>query len=253
MLKVKNLNAGYFGRPVLKDISFNIADGEIACVLGQNGCGKTTLLKSISKIIKATTGEVFIFEENILEKKRKDIAKLLTIMSGLETGYFSYSVFQTVMLARYAHSEKKFLTESFTVEDKEIVNAVLEKLKIYNLRERFLTELSSGQLQKVFLARAIAQETPVLLLDEPTSHLDLKAQIEICDELKVLASEKKVTILAVFHDINLALNFADRVMLIKDGLLIANSEIKNFNLEKLNNVYETDVVNFMKKSFQLWK
>lgn len=167
--------------------------------------------EAIAKIIPLNDGELLIHGENILEKNVK----------------------------------KSLSSERFTIEDERIVNQVLNKLDIYNLRDRFLTELSSGQLQKVFLARAIAQETAVILLDEPTSHLDLKAQLEICSELKKITREKNLSVLAVLHDINLALSVADRIILIKDGNLIDDAEIKSFRQEKLNDIYETDVVHFM--------
>ncbi|MEL3909378.1 MAG: ABC transporter ATP-binding protein [Treponemataceae bacterium] len=253
MLKVCNLSAGYSKVPIIKNISFELKKGEIACILGQNGSGKTTLLKACAGIISSLSGEVFINGENILNKKRKDIAKLLSLMSGLQPAHFSYTVFQTVMLARYAHSEKSFLSEGFSKADTERVNAILENLHIYSLRDKLLTEVSSGQLQKVFLARTIAQDTPVIFLDEPTSHLDLKAQIEICKKLKTLAQEKKVSMLAVFHDINLAMQLADRLILIKDGKLFENSKKENFDYKKINHLYETDVQNFMLKSFEFWK
>lgn len=253
MLEVKNITAGYGKRPIIKNISFTVADGEIACILGQNGSGKTTLLKAISKIMSASAGEVYISGESILEKPRKEIAQRLCVMSGLSSGYFSYTVFQTVLLSRYAHREKKFLTDVFSTADKQLVDEVLDKLKIAHLRNRFLTELSSGQLQKVFLARAIAQETSVLLLDEPTSHLDLKAQLEICTELQQITGEKNLSVLAVVHDINLALNFADRILLLKDGILVENAKRENFNLCTLNDIYETDVLTFMRNSLTRWQ
>lgn len=253
MLKVCNLSAGYSNIPIIKNISFELAKGEVACILGQNGSGKTTLLKACAGIISVFSGEIFINGENILTKKRKDIARLLSMMGGLQPAHFSYTVFETIMLARYAHSEKSFLSEGFSKTDREMVNSILEKLHIYSLRDKPLTEISSGQLQKVFLARTIAQDTPVIFLDEPTSHLDLKAQIEICGKLKALAQENKISILAVFHDINLAMQLADRLILIKDGELFENSSKENFDYKKLNQIYETNVQNFMLKSLEFWR
>lgn len=253
MLEVKNITAGYNGTPIVRDVSFKVSAGEIACVLGQNGCGKTTLLKACTKIIPAMSGSVYIADDNILQKKRKDIAKLITLMGGRQQSYFSYTVFQTVLLARYAQSDKKLLAETFSKADCEKTDTVLRQCNIAHLRERFLTELSSGQLQKVFFAQAIAQETPVIFLDEPTSHLDLKAQIDLAEILSRLTREKKLSVLAVFHDINFALQFADRIILMKDGAVFSNTKKSDVDFEKLNTLYDTDVKGFMRKSLAFWK
>lgn len=253
MLEVKNLTAGYSDKPIIRDVSFNVASGEIACVLGQNGCGKTTLLKACTKIIPVMSGSVYIDGENILAKKRKDIAKLLTLMSGQNAAYFSYTVFQTVLLALYAKTQQRFLSEAFSKSDYEKVDEVLHQCNIWHLRQCYLTELSSGQLQKVFFAQALAQDTPVVFLDEPTSHLDLKAQIELSEQLVYLSQEKKCSVLTVFHDINFALQTADRIILMKDGTIFSNAKKQNLDFEKLNLLYDTDVKSFMQKSFEFWK
>lgn len=251
MLEVQKINAGYNGKLIVHDASFTVQTGNITVLLGQNGCGKSTLLKAISKIIHSS-GTVAVDGVDIVKKSQKETAQYISVMAGAQQSYFSYTVFQTVLLARYAHSKKKlFSTDIFTREDRSIVTDILTELQLIQLQNRPLSSLSSGQLQKVFLSRALAQQTPVLLLDEPTSHLDLKAQIEIADLLTDLKQKRNLAILAVVHDINLALKIADTCLLMKDGRILKSVTKRDISFADLDYVYDTNVARYLHEGLRI--
>ena len=251
LINVKSLYAGYSKTPVLKDISFSVLKGESLCVLGPNGCGKTTLLKTLASLI-GYSGEILLEGQNLKNIKRKDIAKKIAVLSQVSSIYFSYSVYDTVMMGRYVHREgSSFL--SVSKKDREYVEKCLRAVDIWNLREKKIDELSGGQLQRVYLARTLAQEPELILLDEPTNHLDLKAQTELILFLKEICKKEAKAVIGVFHDINLALQFADKLIFLKDGTIQASGKKEEvLTGEILQSVYGMDVAEWMKDSFNLW-
>ncbi len=251
MLKVKNLSCKYNRTPVLKDVTFSVEPNEKLCILGPNGSGKTTLLKAISCLIPSN-GEIFLDNSNLKDAKRKEISKKIALMSQMSTIYFPYTVYETVMLGRYAHIKRGvFQTESST--DKEIVLDCLEKTGIVDIKDRLITELSGGQLQRVFLARVFAQSPQIILLDEPTNHLDLKYQIELTEYLNEWASKEDHCVIGVLHDINLALSFANKVILLNNGEIAAYSRAEDFNFNLLNDIYKIDIKKYMINSLKKWE
>ena len=251
LINVKSVYAGYSKTPVLKDISFSVLKGESLCVLGPNGCGKTTLLKTLAGLI-GYSGEIILDGHNLKNIKRKDIAKKIAVLSQVSSIYFSYSVYDTVMMGRYVHREgSSFL--SVSKKDREYVEKCLRAVDIWNLREKKIDELSGGQLQRVYLARTLAQEPELILLDEPTNHLDLKAQTELILFLKEICKKEAKAVIGVFHDINLALQFADKLIFLKDGTIQASGKKEEvLTGEILQSVYGMDVAEWMKDSFNLW-
>ena len=251
LINVKSLYAGYSKTPVLKDISFSVLKGESLCVLGPNGCGKTTLLKTLAGLI-GYSGEIILDGHSLKNIKRKDIAKKIAVLSQVSSIYFSYSVYDTVMMGRYVHREgSSFL--SVSKKDREYVEKCLRAVDIWNLREKKIDELSGGQLQRVYLARTLAQEPELILLDEPTNHLDLKAQTELILFLKEICKKEAKAVIGVFHDINLALQFADKLIFLKDGTIQASGKKEEvLTGEILQSVYGMDVAEWMKDSFNLW-
>ena len=251
LINVKSVYAGYSKTPVLKDISFSVLKGDSLCVLGPNGCGKTTLLKTLAGLI-GYSGEILLNGQNLKNIKRKDIAKKIAVLSQVSSIYFSYSVYDTVMMGRYAHREgSSFL--SVSKKDRAYVEKCLRAVDIWNLREKKIDELSGGQLQRVYLARTLAQEPELILLDEPTNHLDLKAQTELILFLKEICKKEAKAVIGVFHDINLALQFADKLIFLKDGIIQASGKKDEvLNREILQSVYGMDVAEWMKDSFNLW-
>ena len=251
MLEVKNLFAGYGGDDVICNINFRAEGGGSLCVLGPNGCGKSTLLKSIARLINYR-GVVSMNGEAISAIPRKELAKKITLLSQSGNIYFPYTVYETVSMGRYAYSQG-FL-KNLSATDKEIIEDILNKLDIWDIRERMIDELSGGTLQRVFLARTLAQTPDLILLDEPANHLDLKHQIELLNFLKAWVKENNKTLIGVFHDLNLARLFGDTAVVMNNGTIAAKGKIDEvLNSEILSGVYGIDIRAFMKKSLEGWK
>lgn len=251
MLNVEHVSCGYGGEPVVKDVSFRVEEGGRLCILGPNGCGKTTLLRAVMGILPCS-GIVSVQGEPLSRMSARQRAKRIALMSQMSSAYFSYTVYETVMLGRYAHQNRGM----FSGESEEDAHKVLECLRETGLleqRDRLITELSGGQLQRVFLARIFAQDPQVILLDEPTNHLDLKYQVELMKSLKDWAHEGKRCVVGVLHDINLALSFADTVLLMNQGSVKAYGDVKNLDLSLLSQTYQMDVCGYMQESFARWQ
>ena len=247
MVEVDKLSFSYGDRKILKDISFNARENESLCIIGPNGCGKTTLLKSLCNILNFQ-GSIYINGRNI---KDIEVYKTVAFMSQISEIYFGYTVFDTVMLGRYASFKDKLLSIP-DKKDKEIVSECLDKVKINRLKDKFITELSGGELQRVFLARVFAQNPSIILMDEPTNHLDLNSQIELIYNLKEWARGDSKCIVAVMHDINATLNFADKILVLKDGISKYFGSSTDFDLRLLNDIYSVNVVEYMKNSLSKW-
>jgi iron complex transport system ATP-binding protein len=251
MLEVKSLFAGYGGADVICNISFRAEGGESLCVLGPNGCGKSTLLKSIARLINYR-GDVSMNGENISAVSRKELAKKIALLSQSANIYFPYTVYETVSMGRYAYSQG-FL-KALSASDKEIIEDILNKLDIWDIRERMIDELSGGTIQRVFLARTLAQTPELILLDEPANHLDLKHQIELLNFLKAWVKDNNKTLIGVFHDLNLARLFGDTAIVMNNGTIATCGKIDEvLNSETLSGVYGIDIRAFMRESLEGWK
>lgn len=251
MLKVSNVSCGYDKYPVVKDVSFSVKEGERLCILGPNGCGKTTLLRALAGILPYS-GEIIVCGESLSGLKRKEAARKIALMSQLSSFSFSYTVYETVMLGRYVHMKRGALN-SETNKDRRIVLESMERTGTLELKDRLITELSGGQLQRVFLARAFAQDPQIILLDEPTNHLDLKYQIELMEYLKEWSSKGNRCVAGVLHDINLAMSFADTLLLMEEGRIQAVDKVETFDLSLISRTYRMDVQSYMRKSLKRWE
>ena len=251
MLQVQHLSCGYGDTPVVKDISFQVEEGQRLCILGPNGCGKTTLLRGIMGLLPAR-GTVTVGGKMLSALSARQKAKRIALMSQLSSAYFSYTVYETVMLGRYAHQKRSALFGE-SEEDRRIVQESLERTDMLELKDRLITELSGGQLQRVFLSRIFAQDPQVILLDEPTNHLDLKYQVELIGALKEWVKKEKRCVVGVLHDMNLALSFADKLLLMEQGAVKALENTETFDLSLLDNTYQMDVQGYMRESLKRWK
>ena len=249
MLEIKNLASGYGMGEVISEISLSIKAGEKLAIIGPNGCGKTTLLRAIAGILPYS-GEILLHKRPLREMKQREAAASIAMLSQISGLYFSYSVYDTVMMGRYAHIKDRFLGMP-AKRDHQQVRHSLESVGLWDERRREITELSGGQLQRVFLARTLAQEPEILLLDEPTNHLDLKYQAELVEHL---AKSQSYAVVGVFHDINLALQLRGKLMLMKNGKIRALGEAEEIiSGGLLEEVYEMDVRRYMRRSLQIWE
>ncbi len=240
MYSIQQLAGGYAGKPVIHNISFDIDKGQLFGILGPNGSGKTTLLKMLSGIVPASSGQILLKDKPIKSYGAKELAKIIAVLSQHSEQSFSYTVKETVSLGRYAHQKGWF--QNWTDEDEEIVQRVMEQTGVAHFEHHHITELSGGERQRVFLAQALAQEPEILLLDEPTNHLDLSYQKELLDLLLDWTENRGLTVISIFHDLNLAGLYCDQLLLLNNGKIEKN-DIPNEVLqeERVQTVYQTDV------------
>jgi iron complex transport system ATP-binding protein len=247
---VRDLRAGYGHGDVIRNINFKVKKGESLCVLGPNGCGKSTLLKSIAGILNYR-GLVSLDGIDMSAIPRKERAKKIAMLTQSAQVFFPYTVYDTVSMGRYAYS-RNFL-QNLSAEDKTIVDSIINQLDIGDIKNSMIDELSGGQLQRVFLARTLAQTPEVILLDEPTNHLDLKHQIELLHFLKSWVKENNTMVIGVFHDLNLARHFGDTAIIMNNGEIAAGGTIEEtLNSETLQTVYGIDIHAFMRESLEKW-
>ncbi|MCL2762466.1 MAG: ABC transporter ATP-binding protein [Treponema sp.] len=250
MITVNHLCAGYDGADVIHDISFGAAAGEMLCVLGPNGCGKSTLLKAIARIINYR-GNVLLHNIDSATMPRKALAQKIAFLGQVSQVYFPYTVYETIAMGRYAYA-KGFL-KNLSAEDTAIINSIITQLAIEDIQDRLIDEISGGQLQRVFLARTLAQTPDIILLDEPTNHLDLKHQMALLTFLKSYAQEHRKTIIGVFHDLNLARHFGDTAIALHNGTIAAHGTITDvLHNDILQTVYDIDIRAFMRESLGKW-
>ncbi|MDP8011826.1 MAG: ABC transporter ATP-binding protein [Thermoplasmata archaeon] len=228
MIEVKSLKFSYNDHSVLKGISFIVKNNEILGILGPNGSGKTTLLNLIGGILKKKEGEILINGKKIENYSRKELARIMAFVPQDTSTAFDFNVFEIVSMGRYPHLG---IMDSLTEKDKNIIIEALKKTEIYDLRNKSTRQISGGERQRVFIARAIAQDPEIILLDEPTSNLDIKYQIEILDIIERMRSQGK-TILMSMHDVNLAVRYCTKIALIHNGNILAFGEPENVINEK---------------------
>ena len=211
-IRIDNVEFSYTSAPVLNDISLDIDGPAFVSILGPNGVGKSTLIHCINKILQPTSGSVFIDGKNVRETSIKELAKQIGYVPYSANDTFPLTVVDTVMMGRHPHSKWKSLDN-----DLDVVYDTLKMLGISHLAMRQFNELSAGQHQKVMLARGLVQEPKILLLDEPTSNLDIRHQLDVTKMLKRLSVEKGILIIMISHDINIAAKYADSVILMFQG------------------------------------
>ena len=235
MMEVKNLCYHYKGCPeVLKDVSFEMEPGKFLAILGNNGVGKSTLLKCFNHILKPDSGEVLLDEKNLLKMSSREVAKQVAFVSQ-SVPNTQLTVHDVVMLGR-----RPYMKWGFTEEDHNIVHDAMHRLDVEDMRGRFLGQLSGGEKQKVMLARALAQQPKVLLLDEPTSALDIQNQYGVLKMVRDICHKDSIIAAMVIHDLNLALRFCDRFLLLKDGQVYRHGDRSILDSTALKEVYGVD-------------
>lgn len=212
------LVSGYDATTVVNDVSLELPDGKISIIIGANACGKSTLLKTLTRLIKPMSGQVLLDGVPIRNIAPKKLARTVALLPQTPVVPEGISVSDLVGRGRYPHQR---LLQGRTKRDKEAVAEAMELMNISEYANRSITELSGGQRQRVWIAMALAQQTDILFLDEPTTFLDITYQVEILELLKTLNHQRKITIAMVLHEINLSSRYGDYLFAMKGGRLIA--------------------------------
>jgi iron complex transport system ATP-binding protein len=213
MIEVKDLHFSYGGRQILQGVSFTVEQGECVAVLGNNGAGKSTLITCINRILRPQSGTVLVDGEDLGAMSRNALARTVSYVP--QKNELSHAtVYDAVLLGR-----KPYFRWGASPDDYDVVEHALDSVGLRDFRLRYLNELSGGEIQKVMLARAIAQEPKLMLLDEPTSNLDPRNQYEAMELIRHCAHNHGIAVLVVIHDLNLALRYCDRFLFLKDGVV----------------------------------
>ena len=239
-IELRDLQFAYKSRknvfPVLENVSVNIRGAQLVSILGPNGVGKSTLIHCMNKILEPTDGAVIINGHDIRDVSIKDLAKVMGYVPYTSVDNFPLSVTDTVLMGRHPHSKWGTLDE-----DLHIVHDMLCLIGIEDLADRNFNELSAGQHQKVMLARGLAQEPRIMFLDEPTSNLDVKYQLEITKMLRRLSREKNMLVIMISHDINIAAKYSDNIIMMHDGGIFAlGKPVDVITAENIKHVYDVD-------------
>lgn len=240
ILEVQKITSGYNGVEVLKDISFHLKRGEILGIIGPNGAGKTTLFRAISRSLPPWRGKIYYNGDDISRIPPKELFQEITILPQIVETPFSFKVFDLVSMGRYPHL-KRF--EELQKTDSEIIEHSMSLTDVLHLKNRTINTLSGGERQRVFLAQALTQTPKLLLLDEPIAHLDIGHQVEILDLVKRLNEENSLTVIMILHDLNLAAEYCDRLILIDGGKIYklgTPGEVLTY--QNIEDVYKTVVV-----------
>jgi len=224
MINVENICASYREIKVLEDISFQVEKGEFLGIIGPTGAGKTTLLKVITGVKRLSAGEVILDGKNLNSLSRKQIARIMAVVPQSSFIPPLFTVEDVILMGRYPHQKSRFVT---TKEDIAIVEEIMEETNTIGFRNRLISELSGGERQEVIIARALAQEPKVLMLDEPTANLDIKHQMRILGIVSRLVKEGGITAIMVIHDLNLASRFCNRLILLHNHKIHSQGEPKD--------------------------
>lgn len=214
MISLRNITAGYAGTPVLEDITLDIAAGQFVGLIGPNGSGKTTLLRVMSGVLPAWKGEACLRGRNLREMRRRDVAQVVAHLLQDRAVGLPFSVREMVLMGRSPHLPR-FGRE--TRRDRAIAQSAMDLADVSRLADQSVTEISGGERQRAFIAMCLAQQPQILLLDEPTTHLDIGHQLTTLDLIGRLTRQAGMTVVAVFHDLNLAAEYSDSLILLNGG------------------------------------
>lgn len=232
LIQAEDLTLGYGSHKVIDGVSLTLRKGEVLGLLGPNGSGKTTLLKGLCGAMRPWSGSVSLAGSNLASLTGKEVARHVAYVPQSEEHVFDFTVRQLTMMGRLPHSDELFETP----EDHRIADWAMQSTDCMAFADRPLATLSGGEAQRALIARALAQETPAILCDEPTTHLDLKHQIEVGRLLRRLGDEGHALVLTT-HDLNLALACCDRVILLKEGKVCFNGHLRDANPAPLEEVF----------------
>lgn len=238
MISCKNLKVGYEEKIIIENLSLNIKKGEVVSIIGPNGCGKSTLLKSLSRMIKPVSGDIYIQSENIKSLKNKSISQKVCLLSQHNDAPGDLTVEELVYFGRIPH--KKWY-ESKSKSDEELVNWAIENTGLTRYKNTPISSLSGGERQRAYIAQALCQKPDVLLLDEPTTYLDISYQLELMELVREINERLNITIVMVLHELNQASKYSDRLIIMKSGEIVSDGCPKEIiNKEIIKKVYNID-------------
>jgi len=238
-IRVENLSVAYENNLIIENMNLSFPKGKISIVIGANGCGKSTLLKSIGRVIKPIGGEIFINGKNIKNQKEKNIATQVAFLPQGPTAPSGITVKELVAYGRYPHQK---IIGGLKAHDKDVIQWAIEETGLSDFADREIENLSGGQRQRAWIAMTLAQETDIIMLDEPTTYLDMSYQLEILQLLEKLNREKNITIIMVLHELNNACRFANNIIGLKKGKIVFKGTPKEaITEENLREIYGIEV------------
>ncbi|MDK2790105.1 MAG: iron complex transport system ATP-binding protein [Methanothermococcus sp.] len=235
ILSVDGVEFSYKSKKILENVKFEVNRGDVVSILGVNGAGKSTLIKCINKILKPKVGTILIDNHDVSKLNNMELARKMGYVPQRADGNYM-TVFDAVLLGRKPH-----IKWEVSERDIELTHKILKLMNLEDYALRYTNELSGGELQKVIIARALVQEPQVLLLDEPTNNLDLKNQLEAMKIVRDISKSKNIASIIVMHDLNLALRYSDKFIMLKDGKIFAEGERDIINPHNIREVYGVDV------------
>ena len=220
-ISVKNLSVAYENNTIIEDLSLSIPKGKISIIIGANGCGKSTFLKTLARINKPKSGEIFINKKDIKKINEKNIAKEVAFLPQGPVCPSGLTVRELVAFGRFPHQK---LIGGLNSHDKEVIDWAIKETGLSEFADREVENLSGGQRQRAWIAMTLAQETEIIMLDEPTTYLDMSYQLEVLEVLEKLNKEKNITVVIVLHELNNACRFADNIIGFKKGKVICEGK-----------------------------
>ena len=237
-IAVENLNVKYGEKEIIKNINFQVNSGEVLSIIGPNGSGKSTIIKALSRCLKISGGSIYIDGKSVDKINTKDLAKNLAVLPQVKNIPYNILVEELVSYGRFPHLK---FGKRLGREDREIISWALEKTGLSELRKRFVLTLSGGERQRAWIAMSLAQKPKILILDEPTTYLDISYQLEVLELVKELNNTLGITVIMVLHDLNQAARYSDRIMVINNGNLCnLDSPEKILNKDMLREIFRID-------------
>lgn len=237
VIEIQNTNFSYDTANIINNINYKIKRNKFYTIIGPNGSGKTTFLKLLSKGLDVSSGAINIENKNIKTMSNMELAKVMAIVPQSNHIEFDFTAEEIVMMGRTPYMGRFAIENN---KDIELVHNAMKFTNTYEMRHKKVTKMSGGELQRVIISRAIAQTPSILLLDEPISNLDLQHQVDLLSLIRNFSKEKNVTVVAVLHDLNMAMEFSDEVILLNQGEIVASGNPINVlskeNIEKVYNI-----------------
>lgn len=237
-IEVQHIDFQYGPRPFFQDLSVTVAEGEFCAVVGPNGSGKTTLLKCMAGLLSPSAGRILVAGREVRDYSPMEYARKVSFVPQHQDTIFDLPVYEVVMMGRNPY-QKHWQMQS--ADDEEVVMQMLEKCHLLPLKDRNISELSGGELQRTLIARAMAQQAPIMLLDEPLANLDVAHKFEIMDILTELNASEHVTVIIILHDFPMAIEYARQALLMKEGRILAHDDVRAvLNPVTLRNGFDLD-------------